>query len=207
MAKDEPKKRRRGRGDSRAASRAKPARAPGSSAPPDAQSKAILDARARELARAPEGAPELEDAVQVVQFSVSHEEYAVGSAYVVEVFRLTHLTRVPCTPPFVTGIASVRGRIVSIIDLKVFFELPAKGLTDRSRLLILSSDNMEFGILIDGISAVRNISASELQPSLPTLTGIREKYLKGVTDDGVVVLDGVKLLSDTDLVVRQEVRA
>jgi purine-binding chemotaxis protein CheW len=46
---------------------------------------------------------------------------------------------------------------------------------------------------------------SELQPSLPTLTGIREDYLRGVTNDRVVLLDVEKLLSDKRIVVHEQV--
>jgi purine-binding chemotaxis protein CheW len=49
----------------------------------------------------------------------------------------------------------------------------------------------------------RQIAQGSLQEALPTLSGIREKYLKGITADGVVVLDGGKLLADASLVVQQ----
>ena len=61
---------------------------------------------------------------------------------------------------------------------------------------------MEFGVLVDAMHGTRRIVQENLQEALPTLSGIREKYLKGVTPDGVVVLDGGKLLSDDALVVR-----
>jgi purine-binding chemotaxis protein CheW len=40
---------------------------------------------------------------------------------------------------------------------------------------------MELGILADAILGVRSITVEELQPALPTLTGIRAEYLKGIT--------------------------
>ncbi len=48
-------------------------------------------------------------------------------------------------------------------------------------------------------------SIRDLQPSLPTLTGIREEYLRGITKERVVILDAVKLLSDKNIVVHEEV--
>jgi len=64
---------------------------------------------------------------------------------------------------------------------------------------------MEFGILADAILGVRLLSLGQLLPSLPTLTDIRSDYLKGVTEDRLVVLDGGKLLSDCGIVVHEEV--
>jgi purine-binding chemotaxis protein CheW len=64
---------------------------------------------------------------------------------------------------------------------------------------------MEFGILADEILGVQDILLGDLQPSLPTLTGIREEYLKGITREHVVLLDADKLLSDKNIMVREEV--
>ena len=55
---------------------------------------------------------------------------------------------------------------------------------------------MEFGILADSVTRVRQIPADELQPPLPTLTGVRADYLQGIHGDGLVVLDVARLLSD-----------
>jgi purine-binding chemotaxis protein CheW len=111
---------------------------------------------------------------------------------------------VPCTPPFVLGLINVRGQIMSVIDLKKFFDLPEKGLTDLNKVIIVSDDKMEFGILADNVLGVRSLPLAELQPALPTLTGVREEYLKGVTRERTVILDGKKLLGDRKIVIHEE---
>ena len=92
-----------------------------------------------------------------------------------------------------------------MIDIKKFFDLPEKGLTDLNKVIILYDDKMEVSILADVILGVRLVPKGEIQPSLPTLTGIREKYLKGVTNGRVVILDGGKLLSDKKIIIHEEV--
>jgi purine-binding chemotaxis protein CheW len=52
---------------------------------------------------------------------------------------------------------------------------------------------------------VRHIPVKDIQPSLPTLTGIREEYLRGITKDFIVILDIDKFLSDKKIVVHEEV--
>ena len=52
---------------------------------------------------------------------------------------------------------------------------------DLNKVIVLQSGNMVFGMLADAILGVRRIALAEIQPALPTLTGIREKYLKGMT--------------------------
>jgi purine-binding chemotaxis protein CheW len=60
---------------------------------------------------------------------------------------------------------------------------------------------MELGILADAVLGVRAIALNEFRTSLPTLTGIRAEYLKGITKDPLVVLDMDKILSDEKIVV------
>lgn len=122
-----------------------------------------------------------------------------------EVYPLEELTPLPCTPPFVLGIVNLRGEILSVIDIKKFFDLPEKGLTDLNKVIVLEFEDMAFGIVADAISGVRRISRAAIQPSLPTLTGIREDYLQGVTAERVVVLDAEKLLNDEKLIVNEQV--
>lgn len=165
----------------------------------------ILKARAKALAQEPEEKAIAEEYLEVVEFLLAYEKYGIESSYVREVYPLKELTPLPCTSPFVLGIINVRGQILSVIDIKKFFDLPEKGLTDLNKVIILQSDSMEFGILADVILSVRNVSLSELQPSLPTLTGIRQEYLKGVTTERMVILDAEKLLSDRKIIIYEEV--
>jgi purine-binding chemotaxis protein CheW len=173
-------------------------------APDPEEAKRILKARAQALAREPEKA-QAADALELVEFLLAHETYAVESRHVREVYPLENLTPLPCTPAFVVGIVNLRGEILSVIDIKKFFDLPEKGLTDLNKVIVLHSDKMLFGILADAILGVRRVPLSEVQPSLPTLTGIREKYLKGVTRERTVVLDAEKLLADENIIVQETV--
>jgi purine-binding chemotaxis protein CheW len=169
------------------------------------EKRAILKERAKALAREPKENEAAEAQLEVVEFLLAYERYAIESSYVREVHPLKELTPLPGTPPFVLGIINVRGRILSVVDIKKFFDLPEKGLTDLNKVIILQSDEMEFGVLADVILGVRTIPLGELQPSLPTLTGIREDYLRGVTGERVVILDAEKLLSDPKMIVHQDV--
>lgn len=173
---------------------------------PDAEeTRRILKARAQALGRKSELAEAAGERIEVVEFVLAQERYAVESEHVRDVYPLEHLTPVPCTPAFVLGIVSLRGEILSVIDIKKFFDLPDKGLTDLNKVIVLESGNMRFGILADAIIGVHAIPVADIQASLPTLTGIREEYLKGVTPDRTVILDAEKLLADERIVVQEQV--
>jgi purine-binding chemotaxis protein CheW len=174
-------------------------------APTAEDTQRILGERARALAREAVPAETADASIEVIEFLLAHEQYAIASEYVRGVDPLEDLTPLPCTPTFVLGIVNVRGEILSVIDLKKFFDLPEKGLTDLNKVIVLESENMVFGIVADAISGVRRILRADIQSSLPTLTGIREDYLLGVTAERVVILDAEKLLTDGKLIVQEQV--
>lgn len=179
----------------------------------------ILKDRARLLAREPDNDETTSEHLEIIEFKLAYEIYGIETAYVQEVYPLKELVPLPTTPRFVLGIINVRGKILSVIDIKKFFNLPEKGITDLNKVIIVQTnkpiqsegplmkkiEGMELGILADAILGVKLISPNDIQPSLPTLTGIREQYLKGITNDQVVILDAKKILTDSKIVVHEDV--
>ena len=147
-------------------------------APPPEKKREILRTRAKALARQEKEKDIPGDHIEIVQFLLANETYGIESSFVQETYPLRDLTPIPGTPPFVLGIINVRGRIVSILDIRKFFDLPEKGLTDLNKVLILNGHN----------------------------TGIREQYLKGVTKERFVILDAEKLLADKKIIVHDNIQ-
>ncbi len=175
-------------------------------APSAEETQQILQTRAQTLAlEASSLGEDVEDVVEVLEFTLAYERYAVETQYVNQVAMLEQLIPLPCTPDFVLGIVNLRGAILPVLDLKNFFELPVKGLTDLNKIIVLQSEKVLFGILADEIIGVRNILLRDVQSSLPTLTGIRKDYLRGVTPERVTLLDAEKLLASEYIVVQEQV--
>ncbi len=164
----------------------------------------ILQARAKALS-AEYRAPESGESIDVVEFHLADERYAVASQYVRAVYPLSDLTKIPCTPSFVLGIINVHGQFLSVIDIKKYFNFPPKKIEGAHKVIILCSDEMEFGIVADDVAGVRRVFLSEMQPSLPALTGIQEEYLVGITNDRMVIFNATALLSDKKIVVNEQV--
>lgn len=174
-------------------------------APSAEETQRILRTRALALAQEPPLEEVADESIEIVEFILAYERYAVESYHVRQVASLESLTPLPCTPAFLLGIVNLRGEIIPVIDLKKVFELPEKGLTDLNKIIVLQSGKVIFSIVADAIVGVRRISVTHLQPSLPTLTGVHASYLKGVTPERLVVLDAEKLLTDENLVVEEQV--
>lgn len=169
-----------------------------------AEAEQILRQRAQALARTPTP-PASDTMLELLQFGLASERYAVECRFVQEVHPLRDLTPLPCTPPFIAGIVNVRGRVLPVIDLKKFFGLPERGLTDLHRTIVVRGHDLEVGLLADVIIGISSVPAESLQPSLPTLTGIRAEYLKGVTAQSLVVLSVERILLDPKIIVHEEV--
>jgi purine-binding chemotaxis protein CheW len=165
----------------------------------------IMRERAKKLSARSKTEEAGEEKLEIVEFVLSGEIYGIESVHIREAYPLKNFTPIPCTPAFVLGVINVRGEVLSIVDIGRFFDLPRKGITDLNKVIVLGSGDMEFGILADEVLGVSLIPLKDIQESLPTLTGIRAEYLKGVTNDRVTVLDAGKILLDKNLIVHQEV--
>lgn len=176
--------------------------------------KEILKARAKTLAREPEKKKAIESCLEVVEFILAGERYGIETEYVRKVYPMKELTPLPCTPTYVLGVTNVHGQTISVIDIKKFIGLPETGITDLNRLIIIYTDTpvlreidgMEFGILADVILGAKSLPLNGIQPLPPTLTGIKEDYIKGITDNRVLILDAERLLTDKNIIVHEEIK-
>lgn len=168
------------------------------------EQRSILKERALALTREPGPIGTAEGSLDLVEFRLASEVYAIEYVFVREVHTLKDLTPLPATPPFVLGIINVHGQILSVVDLRVFFNLPESGLGDLNKVIVLGDDRMGFGILADAIIGTRTIPRGAIQPPIPTLTGIGVEYLMGITEAGMIILDAERILGDEKIIIFEE---
>ena len=160
---------------------------------------AILKARAHALAQVPEQAESSALQLEITEFRFGDATYACASSFVCEVYPLKGLTPLPCTPSFILGIINVRGHILPVIDIQSLLGLPSPPTRESGKVVILQVEGMEVGLLADTIVGVRAISTTTLHPTLPTLTESQIYYIRGITSDGTIFLDEIKLLTGSRL--------
>jgi purine-binding chemotaxis protein CheW len=165
---------------------------------------AVLRARALALARREEPAVAGER-LELLEFRLARDRYAVETRHVSEVIPLADLTPVPCTPAFLAGVVNVRGRITAVMDIQKFLALPMQGLADLHHIILVRAPQFDIGLLADAIVSVRSQPRGDLQPSLPPPAGMPPDYVKGMTADRVVVLDLERMLADPRLIVHEDV--
>ena len=83
--------------------------------------------------------------LEILEFTLGHERYAFASTYVREVFSLTEITPLPGLPSHVLGVVNVRGRILSVMDIRRLLDFPNVGLTNLNKAIILHNGEMEAG--------------------------------------------------------------
>ena len=168
------------------------------------ETKTILRARAKELAHKSDEEAAGEK-IETLAFLLAHETYAIETPFIREIHPLTDLTPLPCTPAHVSGIVNIRGQILTVIDMKRFFDLPEKGITDLNRVIVIKNETMELGILADEILGILDIPIRTLHPPPKATTGIHEGYIKGVTGERLILMNMESFLNDRRLIVHEEV--
>lgn len=121
---------------------------------------------------------------KMVTFSLAGKDYAVDIMKVKEIAKAGRFTYVPNTLPFVLGVYNLRGEIIPIIDLRLFFniDVPERKDNDIENMLIVTVGEQTFGVVVDAIDKVVGIQKSTIQPPHPLFGDINIKYIYGVVE-------------------------
>ncbi|MBR0032457.1 MAG: chemotaxis protein CheW [Treponema sp.] len=121
---------------------------------------------------------------KMVTFSLAGKDYAIDIMKVKEIAKAGRFTYVPNALPFVLGVLNLRGEIIPIIDLRLFFniEVPEREYDALENMLIVTVGEQLFGVVVDGIDKVVGIQKSSINPPHPLFGDINIKYIQGVVE-------------------------
>ncbi len=121
---------------------------------------------------------------KMVSFSLSGKDYAIDIMKVKEIAKAGHFTYVPNTLPFVLGVYNLRGEIIPIIDLRLFFNINVPEHDDNvlENMLIVNVGEQFFGVVVDEIDKVVGVQKNGIQPPHPLFGDINIKYISGVVE-------------------------
>ncbi len=135
--------------------------------------------------------------LQIVGFRIGRETFGVPISLVHEIVRVPEITAVPDAPEYMEGVINLRGKIVSVIDLRKRLGVGEAVHSRRNRILVVEHKGRLSGLIVDSASEVLKIPAENVEPS-PTES--LEGGLNCVTGLGkhqgrlIVLLDMTKLL-------------
>ena len=134
-------------------------------------------------------------------FQLAGEEFGIRVLKVREIMGLQQITAVPQTPAHIKGVINLRGKVLPVIDLRLKFGLPAAEYTQRSCIIVTQvqgeSASVLMGIVVDGVSEVLNLAASEIEDTPDFGEEVSGEYLLGMAK----VKGKVKILLDIDKVL------
>ena len=140
---------------------------------------------------------------KMVTFSLADKDYSIDIMHVKEIAKAGRFTFVPNTLPFVLGVYNLRGEIIPILDLRIFFniEVPPREENKLENMLILQVEDQKFGVVVDKIDKVIGVQKSTIQPPHPLFGDINIKYIDGVVESNnrlYVLLDITRIFSSKD---------
>jgi purine-binding chemotaxis protein CheW len=143
-------------------------------------------------------APQDKQFYRWVSFNLGTEVYGVNVMQVQEVLRLTEIAPVPGAPPAVVGIINLRGNVVTVIDTRRLFGIPANALTENARIMIVECNKITIGFLVDSVAEVVNIDSSEIDAAPNIGNDDNSRYIQGVYNregEILILVDLNKLVS------------
>jgi len=99
----------------------------------------------------------------IVGFKVGRETYGIPIIALHEIVRVPEITAVPDAPSHLEGVINLRGKIVSVVDLRKRFGKPSATLDRHSRILVVEHGGRLAGMIVDSASEVLKIPESEIE--------------------------------------------
>lgn len=135
-------------------------------------------------------------------FRLSGEVYAVDILRIREIIEYDQPTLVPMMPPSLRGVINLRGSVVPVVDLSIRFGRQPTVVGRRSCIVIVEVEYGDaihtLGLMVDGVNAVMEINATDIEPPPAFGTNIRIDFIAGMTRSNnrfVVILDIARVLS------------
>lgn len=139
--------------------------------------------------------------MKTVIFNLADKEYGVDITQVREVVRLRKITPVPDAADFVEGVISLRGKVVTLVNLRRKLGLAKIDPGRQSRIIITEIENRLVGVIVDGVSEVLDLNQESI--TAPDEALRQAKYLSGIAKINnriILIVDAAQLLSSEDKV-------
>jgi purine-binding chemotaxis protein CheW len=139
---------------------------------------------------------------QVVRFMVGRESFGVDIGRVHEIVTVPDITRVPDTPDFLEGIINLRGKIISVIDLRKRLKINGANKNKKNRILVTEIEGKVVGLIVDEVSEVLRLNPDNIEPPPEMVDSAGAEYITGVgklEDRIIMLLDVAKVLNTSEM--------
>lgn len=138
------------------------------------------------------------EATQYVVFRLGKEEYAFDIASVREIRDLEQVAKVHRSPSYIEGVMNLRGKLVTVIDLRKRLNIEARTPDDLSKIVVVEAPDSPVGFLVDEVTEVVRVGPGDIEPA-PTYVadGLDAEYVRGIAklnDRLITIVDPIKIL-------------
>ncbi len=138
-------------------------------------------------------------------FRIGKEDFAVDIGKVVEFLRTQRVYALPELPDFLSGVITVRGEILPLLDLRKRFSIQSS--QTEELIIIVRYDDEKIGLLVDEIKEILSLSPEEITAPPKIFKGLKKKYLAGLgkKDESVIILLNIDhLLSSEEKIMLKD---
>jgi purine-binding chemotaxis protein CheW len=135
-----------------------------------------------------------------VTLGIDNEKYGIEVGKTREIIARYDIVPLPRTPDFIEGIISLRGDIIPVVDLRKRFELKPKERDQNTRVIVVELRDFTVGVQVDSVFEVMKLTAEDIEPPPPLVSGLKADYLEGVAevDSHLLTILNVDKIFSTD---------
>ncbi|HEX2946099.1 MAG TPA: chemotaxis protein CheW [Clostridia bacterium] len=139
---------------------------------------------------------------QFVVFLINGEEFGLNIENISSIERMLDIFKIPNTPDYIEGLANLRGKVLTIFNLRKRFNLACPEFDENTKIIIANTSVSQIGIVVDGVREIIKVEDSDLDPVPEALSSIRDRFLCGTAKVGdrlILMLDLEKVLTEEDI--------
>ncbi|MDD2542097.1 MAG: chemotaxis protein CheW [Desulfuromonadaceae bacterium] len=142
-----------------------------------------------------------DSSLEFLCFRVSDEIYGINIMDIKEIIKPREVTEVPHAPSFVSGVLSLRGIIIPIIDIRVRLGLAHKVTTGKERIIVIKNNSSFSGLLVDEVTQVVQVQPDTVEAAPAVLDGIDRDFVSGLghSDGQLIIILNLENISDINL--------
>ena len=138
-------------------------------------------------------------------FKIGQEDFGIEIDKVVEILNTQKVYTLPELPDFLSGVITVRGEVVPLLDLRIRFGIAA--VEAKELIIIVRYDIEKIGLLVDEIQEIISLNSNEIMAPPTLFKGLKRKYLSGIgkKDDRIFILLNIDyLLTSEEKIILKE---
>jgi purine-binding chemotaxis protein CheW len=135
-------------------------------------------------------------------FQIGEEEFGIEIKYVNEIIGIQKITDLPDVAHYIKGVINLRGKVIPVVDVRLRFGMQEREYDERTCIIYVIIQNIAVGLIVDSVSEVLGIPATDIEDPPKVNEGASNRYIKGLGKVGEsvkILLNVNKLLFDSEI--------